>query len=137
MFWRTRADYHRVMRFLVPVVVGGVLIGLRYWNELNAVPWPIQLGFVAFVALAVGFVVGRRGWLAALAAFVIGHGLWVAVELRPSLPWSASDVWGWDQWGIFIVTLLPTALGAAVLGGLGGWIARRTHVRPAYSGTTT
>ena len=104
------------MRFLVPVVVGGVFIGLRYWNELDAVPWPIQLGFVVFVALAGGFVVGRRGWLAALAAFVIGHALWVAVELRSSSPWSASDVWHWTQWGIFLTTLLPTAIGAAVLG---------------------
>ena len=110
------------MRFLLAVLGGGVLIGARYWNELDAVPWPIQLGFVALVALAVGFVVRQRGWLAALAAFVIGHALWVAVELRPSLPWAASDVWGWEQWSIFLVTLMPTAAGAMALGALGAWI---------------
>ena len=43
------------------------------------------------------------------------------VELRPSPPWAASDVWGWDQWGIFLVTLLPTAIGASVLG---AWVRR-------------
>lgn len=120
-----------VMRFLLAVAGGSVLIGLRYWNEVDAVPWPVELGFMVFVAFAVGFVVEHRGWLAALAAFGIGHALWVAVELRPSLPWAASDNWGWDQWGIFVATLLPTAFGAAVLGGLGAWVSRVVSFRRA------
>lgn len=121
--------YHAVMRFVLAVLGGGALIAARYWNELDAVPWPIQLGFLSLVALAVGVVVGRRGWLAALGAFVTGHALWVAVELRPSLPWAASDVWGWEQWGIFLVTLVPTAAGAAVLGALGAWVGRLASLR--------
>jgi hypothetical protein len=121
------------VRFLLSVVVGGVMIALVYWNELDAVPWPIQLGLKAFVAFAVGFVVLRRGWLAALAAFVIGHALWVAVELRPSMPWAGSDVWDWTQWEIFLITLLPTALGAAVLGALGAWV-RRLQAPRSYVG---
>jgi hypothetical protein len=56
------------MRFLLAVEAGGGLIGLTYWNELDALPWPIRLGFMAVVAFAVGFAVGPRGWLAALAA---------------------------------------------------------------------
>lgn len=112
------------MREFAIVVVGGGLIGLRYWNEIDAVPWPLHLGFMALVTFAAGFLTGRRGWLAALAAFVIGHALWVLVELRPSAPWAASDVWGWDQWGIFLFYLLPTAIGAALLGALGSWTRR-------------
>lgn len=123
------------MRSLLAVAVGGVLIGLVHWNEFDGLPWPLQLGFMAFAALAVGYVAGRRGWLAALAAFVVGNTLWVAVELRPSLPWAASDVWGWEQWSMFLVTLLPTAFGAAVLGWLGGRVghslARRFIGSPA------
>jgi hypothetical protein len=117
------------MRFLFAVEFGGGLIALTYWNEVDAVPWPIRLGFMASIAFAVGFGVGRRGWLAALAAFIVGHVLWVAIELRPSAPWAASDVWGWTQWGIFLWTLLPTALGAAVIGGLGSWVRRLVSVR--------
>jgi hypothetical protein len=112
------------MRQLAVVVVGGSLIGLRYWNAIDAVPWPLQLGFVALVTFAVGFATGSRGWLAAVAAFAVGHVLWVLVELRPSPPWAASDVWGWEQWGIFLITLLPTAIGASVLGALGAWVRR-------------
>jgi hypothetical protein len=104
------------MRFLLAVLGGSVLFAARYWNELDAVPWPIQLGFMSLVALAVGFAVGRRGWLAAFAAFVVGHALWVAVELRPSRPWAASDV--------------PTAAGAMILGALGAWVGR---LRPIYA----
>ena len=121
------------MRFLLAVLVGGMLIGAMYWNELDAVTWPLQLGFLSLVALAVGFVVGRRGWLAALAAFVVGHALWVAVELRPSLPWAASDVWAWEQWGIFLVTLVPTAAGAMILGALGAWLSRLSSLRGSGS----
>jgi hypothetical protein len=111
-------------RFLISVVIGGCLIGLRYWNEIDSVHWLAQLSFIALVAFAVGFFAGRLGWLAALAASVIGHALWVGIELRPSLPWAATDVWDWAQWQIFLVTLLPTAFGAAVLGGIGEWAAR-------------
>jgi hypothetical protein len=121
--------YHDVMRSVFAAALGGVLIAFRYWNEVDAVPGPVQLGFLVFVAFAVGFVAGHRGWLAALVAFVIGHALWVAVELRPSMPWAASDVWGWTQWGIFVVTLVPTAFGAAVLGELGAWVGRATWLR--------
>jgi hypothetical protein len=102
---------------------------------VDAVPWPIQLGFKAFVAFVVGFVAMRRGWLAALAAFVIGHALWVAVELRPGPPWSGSDVWDWTQWWIFLITLLPTALGAAVLGAFGAWVGRIQAAR-SYVGSS-
>lgn len=125
------------MRFLLAVEFGGGLIALTHWNELDAVPSPIRLAFVAFIAFAVGFGVGRRGWLAALAAFIVGHALWVAIELRPSAPWAPSDVWDWTQWGIFLGTLLPTALGAAVIGGLGGWVRRLVSIRrraPAGAG---
>lgn len=111
---------------LAIVAVAGTLIGLRYWNAIDAIPWPLQLGFVALVTFAVGFLVGRGGWLAALTAFVIGHALWVFIELRPSAPW-ASDVWGWEQMGIFLGTLVPTAIGAAILGGLGSWIRRASR----------
>jgi len=118
------------MRQLVVVVVGGSLIGLRYWNTIDAVPWQLQLGFVALVTFAVGFATGPRGWLAALASFAIGHVLWIFLELRPSAPWAASDVWGWEQWGIFLVTLLPTAIGASVLGALGAWVRRAALPMP-------
>ena len=112
-------------------------IGLRYWNELDGVPWPLQLSVVALVAFAVEFIAGRRGWLAALAAFVIGHAGWVVIELRPSLPWAASDVWGLDQWAVFMVTLVPTAFGAALLGLLGEWTAHRIRLWRDYSPTRT
>ena len=117
------------MRFLLSVAIGGALISVVQWNEIDAIPWPVKIGFMVLVAFAVGFVVARRGWLAALAAFVVGQALWVAIELRPSMPWAASDVWGWDQWAIFVLTLLPTALGAAVLGGLGAWVRRAVPTR--------
>jgi hypothetical protein len=120
------------IRVVAAVLFGGVLMGLRCWNEVDAVHWAVQLAFVALVALVVGFVAGHGGWLPALTAFALGHALWVGVELRPSMPWAASDVWDWTQWRIFITTLLPTAFGAAILGAVGAWL-RRLMWRPRPS----
>lgn len=41
--------------------VGGAHIGLCYWNEIDAGPWPLQLAFLTLVAFAVGYFVVRRG----------------------------------------------------------------------------
>lgn len=112
------------MRFAAAALTGGALVGLRYWNELHWVPWPVQLGFLALVAVVVGAVVGPKGWLAALTAFLIGHALWIGIELGPSMPWAGSDVWGWEQWRDFLLMLSPTALGATLLGWLGGRLGR-------------
>jgi len=120
---------------LLAVLVGASLIGLRYWNELGFVHWSLQLAWVGIVATAIGFVTGRRGWAAALAAYAIGVALWVTIELRPSPPWAGADVWDWQQWGGFILTLTPVGLGAAVLGWVGSRLghsrrsarASRTH----------
>ena len=90
------------MRFLLVTAAGGVVFGLldgglRNNDGLRSVHPLILLGLLALVAFATGFAARRRGWLAALGAFVLGTALWVGIELRPSPPWAASDVWGWDS----------------------------------------
>ena len=116
------------MRFLLVTAAGGVVFGLldsalRNNDGLRSVHPLILLGLLALVAFATGLAARPRGWLAALAAFVLGTALWVGIELRPSPPWMASDVWGWDQWGMFGLTMMPTTLGVAAFGAVGAWAA--------------
>jgi len=126
------------MRFLLVTAAGGVVVGLldsglRNNDRLRGVHPLILLGLLALAACATGFAARRRGWLAALAAFVLGTALWVGIELRPSWPWMATDVWGWEQWGLFGLTMMPTALGATAFGAAGAWAARvvGSRMRPA------
>jgi hypothetical protein len=110
------------------VVVGSVLMEGRWGisRYLIAPPWVhavLYLGPLIIIALAVGFAAAPRGALAALGAYILGVVLWVTLQLRPGPPGS-SDVWGYEQWGSFILTMLPSAIGSAVIGAVGSWIAR-------------
>jgi hypothetical protein len=87
----------------------------------------LYLATLSLIAFLVGFVVMRRGWLAALAAYVLGVALYVGLYLRPSPPWAPSDVWGLETWISFILTLVPIGIGSAIVAGVGSWVARRRH----------
>jgi hypothetical protein len=92
--------------------------------------WVEQLAYLAtlsLIAFLVGFIVVRRGWLAALAAYVLGVALYVGLYLRPSPPWAPSDVWGLETWISFVLTMLPTTIGSAIVGGIGSWVGRKRH----------
>ncbi len=112
------------MRFAVVAILGAIVIGVlisQNWHR----PSPTWLGLLGLTAVAVGFAAGWRGWLAAFTACTIGMASWLVIELRPSPPWSPSDVWGPMTWLSFLLgNVLPVALGAAALGGLGGWLVR-------------
>jgi len=115
------------------MLIGGVAVGAVLMEPLWGVsrfliapPWVLTvlyLGPLIIIALAVGFAAAPRGALAALGAYVLGVVLWVTLQLRPGPPGS-SDVWGYVQWASFILTLLPSALGSAIVGAIGSWLAR-------------
>jgi hypothetical protein len=88
----------------------------------------VHLVPLALVAFAVGLAAAPRGALAAFAAFVLGTALWVGLQLKPSLPPGSSDVWGYDQWGSFILTMLPSAIGSAVIGAIASRARSRLFV---------
>lgn len=82
-------------------------------------------GLLALIAFLVGFVVIRRGWLAASGAYLLGIALWVLVDLRPSPPWVPTDVQG-----TWLAVALVAAIGApwsALFGLAGTWAAHRTR----------
>ena len=84
----------------------------------------IYLATLSLVAFLVGFVVVRRGWLAALAAYVLGVALYVGFYLRPSPPWAPSDNWDLLTWTSFVLTILPLTIGSAIVGSIGSWVRR-------------
>ena len=89
------------VRFFAAVLIGGAAFGalmpgmpaellLSRWSLLRVVA-------LVAVALAIGLVVTRRGWLASATAYVIGIALWIGI-LRPSPPWAPSDNWSVFTW---------------------------------------
>lgn len=121
------------MRYSIAMLVGGLAVGLLLAEGrlglsrfLVAPMWVgalLYLGPLILIALVVGFFAAPRGALAAFGAYVVGVILWVAFVLRPG-PAESSDVWGYAQWGYFILTMLPSAIGSAVIGAIGSWLAR-------------
>jgi len=121
------------VRSLIAIPIGALAVGLLRSQMYSGVLRPhesrpplldlmLQLGAVALVAFLIGFVVKRRGWLAAALAYVGGVGLWVVVELRPSPPWVPTDVGGtWEA-----VTLAAVIGGSwsALFGAAGSFAAR-------------
>lgn len=114
---------------VIALVGGGVAfallhLGVRALTDIHPLLW---LGGLASVGLATGAVAHHRSGLITGGAFLVGMALWISVALRPSTwPWQPSDTWGWQQWAIIGLTLLPTFLGSILFGALGGWIARRS-----------
>ena len=100
------------MRVVVAILVGAAAVGVYLDQGYSGVLRPrastpplldaaLQFGLLALIALLVGFVVKRRGWLAATAAYLIGLSIWVVVDLRPSPPWVPTDVGGtWEAVGL-------------------------------------
>lgn len=80
---------------------------------------------VILTAVGVGSLGRPRAWLRATICYFIGVVWWVATDLRPSPPWSASDVWGSAQWAMFAVSLTPSFGLVAILGAVGGWLRKR------------
>lgn len=94
------------------------------------VPGLLPTLLVLAVALGVGILAGWRAWLAGATAYLVGIALWVALYLKPSLPWSPSDVWSLDTWiGFALTNVLVGAVVCAVLGSIGAWLARRVLSR--------
>jgi ABC-type amino acid transport substrate-binding protein len=112
------------MRPAAVVILGAVAIGAltsQYRNQPSAA-WVLLL---AVTAILVGFAADTRGWLAAMAAAIVGMSVWFVVELRPAPPWEFSDAGGFWTWVVFLVgNVLPVAFGSAALGALGGWLTR-------------
>lgn len=100
------------MRSLIALVIGAAAVGVYLGQARSGVLSPqasrpalldaaIQFGLLALIAFLIGFVVIRRGWFWALAAYLFGLALWVVVELRPSPPWVPTDVGGtWEAVGL-------------------------------------
>lgn len=125
------------MRAFITTLVGGAAVGIvltqgrsggfrfltaPYWIE----QW-LPLGSLIVIAVVVGFVAAPRGALVAFGAFVLGVAGWVVFDLRPGLP-GTRDVWGYVQWGHFIFYVLPSAIGAAIIGAIATWVVRsRLH----------
>lgn len=86
----------------------------------------LSTGLLVLIALAVGVVTAPRGAICAFFGFITGIALWVVLYLRPSPP-ETSDVWGYEQWGSFILSLLPTTIIATGLGALASWLAMRVR----------
>lgn len=115
------------------MLIGGVAVGVLLmegrWGISRFLIAPLwvhavlYLGPLIIIALVVGFAAAPRGALAALGGYIVGVVLWVTLQLRPGPPGS-SDVWGYEQWGSFILTLLPSAIGSAIVGAIGSWLAR-------------
>ena len=96
----------RLVQPLIAVLVGAVAFAVFISKARSGFPelgtptpvlgWVLQLGSLALIAFLVGFVVKRRGWLAASGAYVGGVVLFVLVDLRPTPPWAfISSVIGW------------------------------------------
>lgn len=131
------------MRSVVALVVGAAAFGVYLGQARSGVLSPqasrpalldavIQFGLLALFAFLIGFVVLRRGWLWALAAYLIGLALWVVVELRPSPPWVPTDVGGtWEAVGL---RALIGGVWSALSGTAGSWAARaRVHASARVS----
>ena len=102
------------MRFFAAVLIGGAVFGtlmpgMPAFQGLSQAPGLRVLSLV-LVALVIGLMVTRRGWLAAAAAYVVGIALWIVIYLRPSPPWAPSDVWFLETWITFVGTQLGFAL---------------------------
>ncbi len=121
------------MRNLIAILVGALAVAFLRGQMHSGVLRPhesrpalldqvITLGSVALIAFLIGFVVKRRGWLAAALSFVIGVGLWVVVELRPSPPWVPTDVGG--TWEAVALLSALGGLWSALFGAAGGFAAR-------------
>ena len=121
------------MRSVIAILIGAVAVGIYLDQQYSGVLRPqqsipallasvINLGLVALIAFLVGFVVKRRGWFHALAAYLIGLSVWVVVDLRISPPWVPTDVGG--TWEAVVMWALIGGLWSALVGGAGSWAAR-------------
>jgi hypothetical protein len=87
---------------------------------------------VLAVALGVGVVAGRRALVAGAAAYSVGVTLWLWLYLKPSPPWSPSDVWFLGTWIEFAFTnVLAGAVVCAVGAAIGAWLERAVVARLA------
>jgi hypothetical protein len=119
------------VRLVAGILVGGIATGSLLPNMFLAERLPATAAPVVWIALlvaiplAVGALVQRCGSIAAAGAFVVGIGLWIALWLRPSPPWSPSDNWSLMTWTMLIVgQVAPGLVITAVLGAIGGAAAR-------------
>lgn len=102
---------------------GALMPGMPAFQWLSQSP-PLRVLSLVLVALVIGLVVTRRGWLAAAAAYVVGIALWILIYLRPSPPWAPSDVWFLETWITFVGTQLGIALLFAGIAYIGSRTAR-------------
>ena len=132
------------MRTLFAILVAAVAVGVfmgqarsgairTLFAEVPVVLAPgLHLGSIALIAFLVGFIVNRRGWLAASSAYLLGIALWVLIDLRPSPPWVPTDVEG-----TWVAVMIAAAIGApwsALCGAAGSWAAHATRrASPASS----
>jgi len=133
-----RAPVHRlialiVTRFVIATFIGAAAVAV-YWDQSYSgvlrpqasIPAPVaaltHFGLVAVIAFLVGFIVRRRGWLAAVVAYLTGLSVWVVVDIRPSPPWVPTDVGG--TWEAILLNALIGGLWSALVGGVGSWAAR-------------
>jgi hypothetical protein len=131
----------RLAPSLAVVLVGAVAFAVVISKTRSGLPglatptpvlgWVLQLGSLALIAFLVGFVVQRRGWLAASAAHVGGVVLFVLVDLRPTPPWAfIASVIGWgppDATGSWEAVIGLLGIGvpwAALSGAAGSWAPR-------------
>lgn len=121
------------MRSVIAILVGAAAVGIYMDQAYRGVLRPqaaipplldtaIHFGLVALIAFLVGFVVRRRGWLAALVAYLIGLAIWVVVDIRPTPPWIPTDVSG--IWLAVFVRAITGGLWSALAGAVGSWVAR-------------
>ena len=103
------------MRFFAAVLIGGtafgtLMPGMPAFQRLSQAPGLRVLSLV-LVAVVIGMVVTRRGWLASATAYVTGIALWLGIYVHPSPPWAPSDNWSAMTW-------LYNVVGAGVAGAL-------------------
>lgn len=124
------------MRSLIAILVGALVIGLYRGQMYSGILRPhesrpllldqaLHLAVITLVAFLIGFVVKRRGWLAAALAYLVGIALWVVVDLRPSPPWVPTDVRG--TWEAVILSAVVGGLWSALLGAAGSLAARAVN----------
>lgn len=82
----------------------------------------LRLFVLVGIALAIGFLAGRYGWLAAGGAYVVGIALWTLLYLKPSPPWAPSDNWGEETWLGFAASTVFGVVLYALFGIVGSWI---------------